>query len=81
MVERIQVRNGTQLIALWMTCVAVILTQLWNLRSFAGLPERVTKIESRQELTDREGAVIREQLLFRLTKIEVLLQEHMKDKP
>lgn len=79
--ERRSVGHGTQLIALWATCVGVILTQLWNLRTFAGLPERVNKIEARQESADREWAAIREQILFRLTKIEILLQEHMKAKP
>lgn len=66
-----------QLIALWVTCLGVIVTQLWNLRIYAGLPERMAKLEARQEMMDREASLLKESVLFRLAKIEQMLTDRL----
>lgn len=72
-------KQNVQLISIWLACVATVLIQFWNLRIYAGLPERVSRLETKQELLDREAALARELILQRLTAIEVMLKEHMKN--
>lgn len=81
-------KEGLQRVGLILTGAGVAVTLLLAARSYAELPERVTKVEVKVEGLSRENAEMRAELGERLARIEALmislkdsLEDHKRSQP